>query len=121
MTNSNRNSIRLALRAWLAVHQRARTLEPAAAAFEVSLPAPIRGDERFQQALQDAETAGSLQQAIVLNEGEIEEWTSKAVVLLRAIKAADDTYEQELGEALDAYCRSATGASDWRSTDDQGK
>jgi len=112
MTNSNRNSIKLALRAWLAVHQRARSLEPAAAAFEVSMPGPIRGDERFQQALQNADTAGSLRQAIVLNEGEIEEWTWNAFVLLRAIKAADDTYEQELGEALDAYRKSAIGGSD---------
>jgi hypothetical protein len=82
------------------------------AAFEEAMPEPIRGDERFQQALHDAETAGSLQQAMALNEGEITKWTSKAVVLLRAIKTADDAYEQELGEALDAYRRSVTGASE---------
>jgi predicted secreted protein len=76
------------------------------------MPGPIRGDERFQYALEDAETAGSLQQAIALNEGEIKEWSSKAVVLLRAIKTADDAYEQELAEALNAYYRSVTGAGD---------
>jgi hypothetical protein len=76
------------------------------------MPAPIRGDERFQQALEDADTAGSLQDAMASNEGEIKEWTSKAVVLLRAIKSADDTYERELGAALDAYHNSMTGASE---------
>lgn len=76
------------------------------------MPGPIRGDERFQAALEDAETAGSLQQAMALNEDEIKEWTLKAVVLLRAIKTADDAYEQELGAALDAYHRSVTGAGE---------
>ncbi len=76
------------------------------------MPAPIRGDERFQQALEDADTAGSLQDAMALNEGEIKEWTSKAVVLLRAIKSADDAYERELGAALDAYHKWMTGASE---------
>lgn len=74
------------------------------------MPGPIRGDERFQQALEDAETAGSLQHAIALNEGETKQWTSKAVVLLRAVKSADDVYERELGAALDAYHNSMTGA-----------
>ncbi len=78
------------------------------------MPGPIRGDERFQAALEDAETAGSLQQAMALNEGEIKEWSSKAVVLLRAIKTADDAYERELGEALDAYYKSVTEAGEER-------
>ena len=73
------------------------------------MPEPIRGDERFQQALEDAQTAGSLKQAMALNEAEISEWGSKAVVLLRAIEAAEDIYDQELAEALDAYRRSVTG------------
>lgn len=75
------------------------------------MPAPIRGDERFQQALEDADTASSLQDAMALNQGEMKEWTSKAVVLLRSIKRADDMYERELGAALDAYHNSMTGAS----------
>jgi hypothetical protein len=112
MTDPTRDSIKLALRAWVAAHRRARTVAPAAAAFEAAMRGPIRGDERFQQALEDAETAVSLQQAMALNEGEIKEWTSKAVVLLRAIKTADDAYEQELGEALDAYYKSVTEASE---------
>ena len=81
------------------------------------MPKPIRGDERFQQALEDAETAGSLEQAMALNEAETSEWASKAVVLLRAIEAADDAYDQELGEALDAYRKSVTGASEDSDTD----
>ncbi len=83
------------------------------------MPGPIRGDERFQQALQDAQTAASLQQAMALNEGETKDWTSKAVVLLRAIETADDAYEQELGDALNAYRRSVTGASEAHDTDAQ--
>jgi hypothetical protein len=110
MADSTRNFIRLALYAWAAAQRRARTVGPAAAAFEAGMPGPIRGDERFQYELEDAETAGSLQQAMALNEGEIKEWSSKAVVLLRAIRTADDAYEQELGEALNAYYRSVTGA-----------
>jgi hypothetical protein len=112
MIDPGPNSIKLALYAWVAVHRRARIVAPAAAAFEAAMSGPIRGDERFQQALEDAETAGSLEQAMALNEGEIKEWTLKAVVLLRAIKTADDAYERELGEALDGYRKSVTGASD---------
>jgi hypothetical protein len=107
----------VALRAWVAVHRRARAVAPALAAFEADMPKPIRGDERFQQALEDAETAGSLEQAMALNEAEISEWALKAVVLLRAIEAADDAYDQELGEALDAYRKSVTGASEESDSD----
>ena len=110
MADSTRDSIRLALHAWAAAQRRARTVVPAAAAFEAAMPGPIRADERFQCALEDAETAGSLQRAMALNEGEINEWSSKAVVLLRAIKAADDAYERELGEALYAYYASVNGS-----------
>jgi hypothetical protein len=81
------------------------------------MPGPIRADERFQQALEDAKTAGSLQEAMVLNEGEVKCWTSKSVVLLRAIRTADDVYERELGEALDDYRKSVTGAGDGDCTD----
>jgi hypothetical protein len=112
MTDSSRNSIKLALRAWVAVHRRAHTVASAAAAFEAAMPGPIRGDERFQQELEEAETAGSLQQAMASNEGDIKEWTLKAVVLLRAIKTADDAYDQELGEALYAYRKSVAGANE---------
>jgi hypothetical protein len=118
MPDASRDSIRLALYAWVAVHRRARTVAPAAAAFEAALPGPIRGDERFQQALEDAETAGSLQRAIAVNDGEVKTWTSKAVVLLRAIKTADDAYERELGEALYAYRKSVTGPGEEDDADD---
>ncbi len=110
MADSTRNSIRLALHAWAAAQRRARTVVPAADAFEAAMGGPIRGDERFQYALENADTAGSLREAMALNEGEIKEWSSKAVVLLRAIKTADDAYEQELAEALHAYYASITGA-----------
>ena len=82
------------------------------------MPGPIRGDERFQYALENAQTAGSLQEAMALNEGEIKEWSSKATVLLRTIKAADDTYEQELDEALKAYYKSVTGLGRWDDTNE---
>jgi predicted secreted protein len=110
MADPTRNSIRLALSVWAAAQRRARTVGPAAAAFEAGMPGPIRGDERFQYALEVAETAGSLQRAMALNEDETKEWSSSAVVLLRVIKTADDVYERELDEALNAYYRSVTGA-----------
>jgi hypothetical protein len=116
MNDPTRNSIKLALRAWVAAHRRARTVAPAAAAFEAAMPGPIRGDERFQQALEDAETAGALEQALASNEGEVKEWGSNAVVLLRAIKTADDVYEQELGEALNSYHQAATRAGEENDT-----
>lgn len=73
------------------------------------MPGRIREDERFQQALEDAETAESLQHAVALHEGEAGEWAEKGVILLRAIKTVDEAYEQELREALDAYHVSLTG------------
>mgnify|MGYP001405857288 CR=1 FL=1 len=112
MTDSPRSSIKVALRAWAAVHRRAHNLGPAAAAFEAAIPGPIRADERFQQALEDAKTAGSLQQAMALNEAEITEWTRAAVALLRAIHIADDTYERELSNALDDYRKSVMSESE---------
>jgi hypothetical protein len=117
MTAPTGNSIKLALRAWVAVQRRAGTVAPATAAFEASMPGPIRGDERFQQALEGAETAGSLEQAMASNQGELKEWAAKAVVLLRAVKTADDAYEQELGAALASYHQSVTGAGEGSDTD----
>src|SRR4051812_47709646 len=78
--------IELALRLTGAVHRRERVLGPAAAAFEAAVPRRIRGEERFQQALEGAETADSLQRALAWHEGEINEWATKAGALLSAIK-----------------------------------
>jgi hypothetical protein len=111
--------IKLAVRAWAAVHRRERSLEPARADFESAVPERIRGDERFQQALEDAQTAGAVQQAVALHEAESKQWAAKGVALLRAIKTADGAYEQELHEALAAYRDSTTGGSEENDTNDQ--
>jgi hypothetical protein len=75
------------------------------------VPHRIRGDERFQRALEDAETAESLQRAVALHEGQTEEWAAKGVVLLRAVQTSDRAYQQELNEALNAYRDSITAGS----------
>jgi hypothetical protein len=98
------------------VHRRERALQPAAAAFVAAVPERIRGDERFQQALEDADTAESLQRAMALHEGETKEWAAKGFALLRAVEAADDDYEQELARALYAYRNSTTGGGEENGT-----
>lgn len=108
---SQNPKIQLALRAWGAARRREHALGPAVAAFEATVPGRLREDERFQRALEDAETAESLQRAVGLHEGETGEWAEKGVALLRAIEGADDAYEQELREALDAYRVSFKGGN----------
>lgn len=108
--------IRLALRLWAALYRRQRALAPAAAAFEAALPGRIRGDERFQQALEDADTADALQQAMAVHDGVTRDWAAKAVGLLRAIETADDAYERELRGALDSYRDALTGDSEENGT-----
>jgi hypothetical protein len=96
---------------WAAGYRRERALAPAAASFEAAVPNRIRGDERFQRALEDAETAESLQDAVALHEGEIKGWAAKGVVLLRAVETADRAYQVELCQALNAYRDSITAGN----------
>ena len=96
-------SIELALRARSALGRRERWLEQAVIAFDTAVPERIRGDERFAQALEDAETADALDHAMESHRGNATDWWMKAMTLLRAIQAADQAYERELGEALDLY------------------
>jgi hypothetical protein len=100
---ARRSAIKLALRARSALARRERWLEQAVLAFDEAVPERIRGDERFAQALEDAETAEALEQAIASNRDEAQDWWMKAMRLLRAIQAADQAYERELGEALERH------------------
>jgi hypothetical protein len=100
---ARRSAIKLALRARSALARRERWLEQAVLAFDDAVPERIRGDERFAQALEDAETAEALEQAIASNRDEAQDWWMKAMRLLRAIQAADQAYERELGEALERH------------------
>ena len=97
------SAIKLALRARAAVSRRERWLEQAVSAFDAAVPERMRSDERSEQALEDAETAEALVRAMALHRGDSKEWTANAMALLRAIQAADQAYERELGEALDRY------------------
>ncbi len=97
------SAIKLALRTRSALGRRERWLEQAVIAFDAAMPERIRGDERFAQALEDAETAEALDQAMALHRGDEKSWWTKAMRLLRAVQAADQAYERELGEALDRY------------------
>ena len=72
-------------------------------AFDAAVPERIRGDERFAQALEDAETAEALGHAMASHRGDAQDWWMKAMRLLRAIQAADQAYERELGEALERH------------------
>jgi hypothetical protein len=97
------SAIKLALRARSALGRRERWLEQAVIAFDAAVPERIRGDERFAQALEDAETAEALDQAMSSHRGSVDEWWTKAMTLLRAIQSADEAYKRELGEAFDRY------------------
>jgi len=97
---ARRSAIKLALRARSAVARRERWLEQAMLAFDGAVPERIREDERFAQALEDAETAEALGDAMASHRGDAQDWWMKAMRLLRAIQAADQAYERELGEAL---------------------
>jgi hypothetical protein len=100
---ARQSAIKLALRARAALRRRERWLEQAVTDFDAAIPERIRGDERFAQALADAETAEALDNAMALHRGNAREWWMKAMRLLRAVQAADQAYERELGEALDRY------------------
>jgi hypothetical protein len=100
---ARRSAIKLALRARSAVARRDRWLKQAVLAFDAGVPERIRGDERFARALEDAETAEALGDAIASHRGEERDWWLKAMGLLRAIHAADQAYERELGEALERH------------------
>jgi L-aminopeptidase/D-esterase-like protein len=91
---ARRSAIKLALRARSALARRERWLEQAVLAFDAAVPERIRGDERFAQALEDA---------IAANRDQAQDWWMKAMRLLRAIQAADQAYERELGEALERH------------------
>jgi hypothetical protein len=106
------SAIKLALRARAALARRERWLEQAVIAFDAAVPERILSDERSEQALEDAETAEALDQAMELDRGDIKEWTAKAMTLLRAIQAADAAYRRELGEAFDRYRRVITTGSE---------
>lgn len=106
------SAIKLALRARAALARRERWLEQAVIAFDAAVPERILSDERSEQALEDAETAEALDQAMELDRGDIKEWTAKAMTLLRAIQAADAAYKRELGEAFDRYRRVITTGSE---------
>ena len=79
------SAIKLALRARAALARRERWLEQAVIDFDAAVPERILSDERSEQALEDAETAEALDQAMELDRGDIKEWTAKAMTLLRAI------------------------------------
>jgi hypothetical protein len=97
---ARRLAIKLALRARSALAMRERWLEQAVLAFDSAVPERIRGDERYAKALEDAETAEALGDAMASHRGDARDWWMRAMGLLRAIQAADLAYERELGEAL---------------------
>ena len=110
---ARRSAIKLALRARSALARRERWLKEAVLAFDAGVPELIRGDERFERALEDAETAEALGDAIASHRGEERDWWLTAMRLLRAIQAADQSYERELGEALERHRNAvATGTDD---------
>ncbi len=106
------SAIKLALRARAALGRRERWLEQAVLAFDAAVPERILSDERSEYALEDAETAQALDQAMVSHRDEAREWTGKAMTLLRAIQAADLAYKREIGEAFDRYRNRITTGSE---------
>ena len=106
------SAIKLSLRARAALGRRERWLEQAVIAFDAAVPERIRGDERSMRAFEHAETAEALEQAMALHRADTKEWAAKAMTLLRAIQAADQAYERELGEALDRYRKVITTGSE---------
>ena len=105
---ARQSAIKLALRARSALARRERWLEQAVAAFDAAVPERIRGDERYAQALEDAETAEALGLAMESHRGDSLDWWMKAMAMLRAIQAADQAYERELGEALERHRKGVT-------------
>jgi hypothetical protein len=109
---ARQSAIKLALRARSALARRERWLEQAVLAFDLAVPERIRGDERYEQALEDAATAEALVHAMASHRGDAHDWWMKAMRLLRAIQAADQAYERELGVALDRHRRVMTGTEE---------
>jgi len=109
---ARRSAIKLALRARSALARRDRWLEQAVLAFDAAVPERIREDERFAQALEDAETAEALGNAMASHRGDAQDWWMKAMRLLRAIQAADQAYERELGEALERHRKVITAGTE---------
>jgi hypothetical protein len=109
------SAIRLALRARAALGRRDRSLEQAVIAFDEAVGERILSDERSEHAMEQAETAEALDQAMAVDRGDATEWMSKAMTLLRRIHVADQAYKRELGEAFDCYRNGiATGSEDTR-------
>lgn len=106
------SALKLALRARAALGRRDRWLEQAVSAFDAAVPERIRSDERSEQALEDAETAEALDQAMASHRGDLEDWMARAMTLLRAIQTVDEAYRRELGEALDRYRKVVTTGSE---------
>ena len=115
---ARRSAIKLALRARSALARRERWLEQAVIAFDAAVPDRIREDERFAQALEDADTAEALGDAMASHKGDAHDWWMKAMRLLRAIQAADQAYERELSEALERHRQVITTGTE-ENTDDE--
>ncbi len=115
---ARRSAIKLALRARSALARRERWLEQAVIAFDAAVPERIREDERFAQALEDAETAEALGDAMASHKGDAHDWWMKAMRLLRAIQAADQAYERELGEALERHRQVITTGTEENADDE---
>ena len=103
------STLRLALRARAAMRGRDHALEEAVIAFDSSALAHVRDEDRFERALEDAETAESLADAMTLHEADIQDWTAEGMALLRTVQGADEAYERDLGDALDHFRNSVTG------------
>ena len=115
---ARRSAIKLALRARSALARRERWLEQAVIAFDAAVPERIREDERFAKALEDAETAEALGDAMASHKGDAHDWWMKAMRLLRAIQAADQAYERELSEALERHRQVITTGIEENSDDE---
>jgi hypothetical protein len=72
-------------------------------AFDAAVPERILSDERSAEAFEAAETAEALDQAMAAQRDDADDWTAKAMTLLRAVQAADAAYRRELGEAFARY------------------
>lgn len=103
------STLRLALRARAAMRRRDRALEKALTAFDSSALMHVRDEDRFARALESAETAESLADAIALHEADIHGWAAEGMALLRTVQSADEAYERDLGDALEHFRNSVTG------------
>jgi hypothetical protein len=102
------STLRVALRARAAMRRRDRALEEALIAFDTSALRHVRDEDRFARALEDAETAESLADAMALHAADIQDWAAEGMALLRTVQGADQAYEHDLGDALDHFRNSVT-------------